>query len=60
MSRKTNRVEVEQNLKRVVERTSIQRRRRRLLFESLEDRRMLASRVWDGGGTVNNWSTASN
>ncbi|MCA9153969.1 MAG: autotransporter-associated beta strand repeat-containing protein, partial [Planctomycetales bacterium] len=60
MSRKTNRVEVEQNLKRVVERTSIQRRRRRLLFESLEDRRMLASRVWDGGGTDNNWSTAAN
>ncbi|MCL4207844.1 MAG: autotransporter-associated beta strand repeat-containing protein, partial [Pirellulaceae bacterium] len=38
-----------------------QRRFRRLLLEPLEDRRLLAVRVWDGGGGPDtNWSTAAN
>ncbi|MCO6457780.1 MAG: autotransporter-associated beta strand repeat-containing protein [Pirellulaceae bacterium] len=36
------------------------RRRLALRFEPLEDRRLLAVRVWDGGGGTPNWSDADN
>ena len=35
-------------------------RQRKLLVESLEDRRLLATRIWDGGGGDSLWSTAAN
>ena len=34
--------------------------RRSLLFESLEDRRLLATIVWDGEGGNSNWTTGAN
>ncbi|MCA9209652.1 MAG: hypothetical protein KDA55_14905, partial [Planctomycetales bacterium] len=35
-------------------------RRRAIFVESLEDRRMLATIVWDGGGADANWTTPEN
>jgi autotransporter-associated beta strand protein len=32
----------------------------RLSYQALEDRRLLAIRVWDGGGLTNNWTNANN
>jgi fibronectin-binding autotransporter adhesin len=36
------------------------RRRRTFLIEPLEERQLLSTRVWDGGGGDNKWSTAAN
>ena len=41
-------------------RKSIHRRTRQLLLEGLEERTLLAVRIWDGGGGDANWSTAAN
>lgn len=32
----------------------------RMSYEPLEDRRLMATRIWDGGGITNNWTNASN
>ena len=37
-----------------------QRRRVSLEFEPLENRQLLATRIWDGGGADNLWTTAAN
>ncbi len=36
------------------------RHERRLQFQSLESRRVLAFATWDGGGADNRWTTAAN
>lgn len=35
-------------------------RRARLILETLEDRCLMATRVWDGGGLNNNWTNENN
>ena len=41
-------------------RRSVYRGRIHLAYESLEQRRMLTTRIWDGGGGDDNWNTAAN
>lgn len=45
---------------RLQKRAQLRRRMRRLLFEGLEERALLATVTWDGGGTNDNWSMAAN
>jgi RHS repeat-associated protein len=33
---------------------------RKMIFESLEDRQLMATMTWDGGGADGNWTTAAN